>query len=165
MAEAKPFEVGGVRFSALRRQHPIPHWVLRVEESGEVFEAGAGGISTESVPKMKASIEELLERVSKNDVADFRRRLGLPNDGVMEIRMKSIDAEPGWLLRLMELGCQATYNHGPFGRTNWLVKKDGEAIKVVQGKHTVQTTRVDQPTDKQREIAAALASVGIATVS
>lgn len=165
MAEAQAFEVGGVAFSALRRQVPRPHWVLRIEENGEVLEAGAGGISTESVPKMKASVEELLARVSKNHVADFRRRFGLPNEGVMEIRMKSLStAEAGWLLKLEALGCKATYNHGPFGRTNWLVKKDGAAIEVVQGKHSAQTTRIDYPTETQRQIAAALATAGIATV-
>lgn len=78
MAAEKSFEIGGVKFTALRRQNPIPHWVVRTDENGVVFEPGAGGISTESVPRMQASINELLVRVSKNDVADFRRRFGLP---------------------------------------------------------------------------------------
>lgn len=78
MANEKTFEIGGIKFTALRRQLPIPHWVFRLEETGEVFGPGSGGISNESVPKMQASIQELLERVSKNDVNDFRKRFGLP---------------------------------------------------------------------------------------
>lgn len=78
----KPFEVAGVKFSAIRKLTPIPHWLLRTDDNGVVFESGAGGISNESVPKMKASVEELLTRVSKGDVADFRRRFGLtPEQG------------------------------------------------------------------------------------
>lgn len=79
MVAEKSFEVGGVKFSALRRQAPILHWVLRIDETGEVLEPGAGGISTESVPKMQASLQELLDRISKGDVADFRRRMGIPS--------------------------------------------------------------------------------------
>lgn len=78
MANEKSFEVGGLQFTAIRKQIPVLHWVIRIDENGEVLEAGAGGISTESVPKMQASVHELFERVSKNDVADFRRRFGLP---------------------------------------------------------------------------------------
>lgn len=74
----KSFEVAGVKFSAIRKLAPVPHWLLRTDENGAVFEVGAGGISNESVPKMKSSVEELLTRVSKGDVADFRRRFGLP---------------------------------------------------------------------------------------
>lgn len=77
MANEKSFEIGGVKFSAIRKHFPISHWVIRTDENGVVFEPGAGGISTESVPKMMNSVQELLERVSKNDVADFRRRFGL----------------------------------------------------------------------------------------
>lgn len=73
----KTFEVAGVKFSAIRKTTPIPHWLLRTNENGVVFESGAGGISNESVPMMKASVEELLTRVSKGDVADFRKRFGL----------------------------------------------------------------------------------------
>ncbi|MDT8992708.1 hypothetical protein RQP54_17685 [Curvibacter sp. APW13] len=73
----KQFEVGGVKFSAVRFDRPIPHWRVRTDENGVVFEAGAGGISNVSVPKMQASLQELLDRVSGGDVADFRRRLSL----------------------------------------------------------------------------------------
>lgn len=78
MTNEKSFEVGSLQFTAIRKQIPIAHWVIRIDENGEVLEAGAGGISTESVPKMQASVQELFERVSKNDTADFRRRFGLP---------------------------------------------------------------------------------------
>lgn len=78
MLEEKSFEIGEIQFTAIRRQRPIPHWVFRLDETQEVFDSGAGGISNESVPKMQASILELFERISKKDVADFRKRFGLP---------------------------------------------------------------------------------------
>lgn len=79
MADEKSFEIGGIKFSALRRQHPIPHWVFRLDETGVVYDPGTGGISNVSVPKMQASIQELFERVSKKDLTDFRKRFGLPS--------------------------------------------------------------------------------------
>jgi hypothetical protein len=78
MSTNNVFTIGEIEFSAIRRTTPTPHWTVRINESGEDLEPGAGGISTKSVPKMMASIEELLERVSKGDVADFRKRFGLP---------------------------------------------------------------------------------------
>lgn len=78
MTSEKSFEIGSIKFTALRQQRPVPHWVFRLDETGEVFGSGTGGISNESVPKMQTSIRELFERVSKNDVADFRKRFGLP---------------------------------------------------------------------------------------
>lgn len=78
MANEKSFEVGGLQFTAIRQQRPIQHWVIRIDESGEVLQAGAGGISTESVPKMQTSVQELFDRVSKKDESDFRKRFGLP---------------------------------------------------------------------------------------
>lgn len=85
-------------------------------------------------------------------------------DPVLRIRMRPNDARPGWLVSLGELGCKATYNHRPFGRTAWLVTKDDEAIEVVQAKSIFWMTKIDKPTAKQREIAAALATTGIAVV-
>lgn len=76
-AQEKSFEVADIKFSAVRKMKPIPHWLLRIDETGEVLESGAGGISNVSVPKMITSVEELFSRVSKSDVADFRRRFGL----------------------------------------------------------------------------------------
>lgn len=78
MATEKYFEVGSVKFAAVRTEFPRPHWCFRLEETGEVYGSGTGGISNESVPKMKSDIEVLLDRVSKGDIADFRRRFGLP---------------------------------------------------------------------------------------
>lgn len=78
MTSEKSFEIGGITFTALRRQAPVPHWVFRLDETGEVFEPGTGGISNESVPKMQASIQYLFERISKSDTGDFRDRFGLP---------------------------------------------------------------------------------------
>lgn len=75
---SRQFQIEGIRFSAVRTLFPIPHWLLRTDENGVVFESGAGGISNESVPKMQTSLEYLLSRVSKGDVQDFRRRMGLP---------------------------------------------------------------------------------------
>jgi hypothetical protein len=80
-ASEKTFEVGGVQFAAVRHNLPRPHWRLRVQESGEEYEPGAGGISTESVPKMRANIEEMFQRVSKGDLVDFRARFNLPEPG------------------------------------------------------------------------------------
>jgi hypothetical protein len=76
--QIQTFEVAGVPFAAVRKSFPRPHWLLQTTENNSTFEAGAGGISNVSVPKMKASVEELLHRVSHGDVADFRKRLGLP---------------------------------------------------------------------------------------
>lgn len=77
----KTFEVGGVAFAAVRTMLPRPHWRLRVQESGELYEAGMGGISTESVPKMQADVEELFRRVSNGDQVDFRACFNLPEPG------------------------------------------------------------------------------------
>jgi len=74
----RAFEVGSIQFTAIRKMHPRPHWVARIEETGEILTSGVAGISNESVPKMIGSIQELLDRVSKGDVADFRRGFGLP---------------------------------------------------------------------------------------
>lgn len=83
----------------------------------------------------------------------------------MEIRMKSSDSQGGWLNRVLEAGCKASWRPVAFGRTEWLIKKDGETIRVLQGKNTGLTTKIDNPTEKQREIAAALAAAEIAVVS
>jgi len=76
--QIQPFEVAGVAFTAERQLKPRPHWLLRTTENGVLFQAGSGGISNVSVPKMKADVEELLHRISRGDVADFRKRFGLP---------------------------------------------------------------------------------------
>lgn len=78
MSNVKTFEVAGVKFAAVRTLVPRPHWCFRLEETGEVFGSGTGGISNESVPKMQADVQELFDRISKGDIADFRRRFGLP---------------------------------------------------------------------------------------
>lgn len=77
----KPFEVGGLKFSAVRMRAPSPHWRLRIVESGEVMEAGTGSISNESVPKMQASVEEIFRRASKGDPIAFRAMFNLPEPG------------------------------------------------------------------------------------
>lgn len=74
----KEFQVGGVKFEAVRTEFPRPHWLVRLVETGEVLQSGSGGISNVSVPKMHADIQDLLDRVSKGDIADFRRRFNLP---------------------------------------------------------------------------------------
>lgn len=78
MTNEKSFEIGSIKFTALRQQFPRPHWLFRLDETGEVFGPGTGGISNESVPKMQASIQELLDLISKGDTNDFRKRFGLP---------------------------------------------------------------------------------------
>ena len=72
-----PFEVAGVKFTAIRYETPSPHWRLRTDENGHVLNAGAGFISNLSIPKMQASLQKLFDETSKGDVADFRNRLGL----------------------------------------------------------------------------------------
>lgn len=79
--------------------------------------------------------------------------------------MKPNDSRPGWLNCVLDLGCKTTYSPAPLGRTEWLIKKDGQAIKVLQGKNTSLTTKIDNPTDKQRGIAALLVTAGIAVVT
>lgn len=78
MAIEKKFEIGGIKFAAVRTESPRPHWRFRLEETSEVFGPGTGGISNASVPKMQSSIQHLFDRISKGDIADFRRRFGLP---------------------------------------------------------------------------------------
>jgi hypothetical protein len=88
MSKPKRFTVGGVRFTAIRFERPRPHWRCRIDETAEVLQAGAGGISTESVPKMQASLTELLERVSKGDAKEFRRRFDL--EGMPPLRASAL---------------------------------------------------------------------------
>lgn len=83
----------------------------------------------------------------------------------MRVTMKPNDSKHGWLTRLTEMGCKATYNHGPFGRTHWLIKKDAEAVEISQGKNSSLTTKIGNPTPKQREIAQCLVVSGIVTVT
>lgn len=78
MTKHVQFEIGSVKFSAIRKTFPIPHWVFRTDENGVEYGPGTGGISNKSVPQMKASIQELLDRISKGDTADFRKRMSLP---------------------------------------------------------------------------------------
>lgn len=92
MAKEVSFEVGGIQFTAIRREFPRPHWVFRTDENGIVYEAGTGGISNESVPKMQQSIQELLDRVSKGDVCDFRKRMSLPEVDSKQIVVGAITA-------------------------------------------------------------------------
>lgn len=73
-----PFEVAGTAFSAVRFEHPRPHWRLKIEETGKILDPGTGGISSESRPKMMQDLEYLLARISNGDAADFRKRWGLP---------------------------------------------------------------------------------------
>ncbi|TBR71607.1 MAG: hypothetical protein EPN64_19290 [Burkholderiaceae bacterium] len=77
-----PFEVGDTAFAAVQFDDPrVPgekYWRLKIVETGEIFESGTGGISGTSRPKMVQDMEYLLERVSKGDTCDFRKRWGLP---------------------------------------------------------------------------------------
>lgn len=93
MAKEVSFEVGGIRFSAIRREFPRPHWVFRTDENGIVYDAGTGGISNESVPKMQQSLQELLDRISKGDVRDFRKRMSLPEVDSKQIVVGTITAK------------------------------------------------------------------------
>ncbi|ABO60311.1 hypothetical protein LA345_37425 (plasmid) [Burkholderia vietnamiensis] len=77
----KGFEVGGVKFSAVRTMTPRPHWRLKVLESGEIYEGGTAGISNVSVPKMQADVEELFRRASNSDPIQFRAHLNLAEAG------------------------------------------------------------------------------------
>lgn len=72
----KAFTVRGVDFEAVRFMVPIPHWRLKILETGEVWEPGTGGVKGDSVPKLIASVEDLASR-SKTD-AEWRFNLGLP---------------------------------------------------------------------------------------
>lgn len=78
MANEVAFVIGGIRFTAIRRTHPLPHWAFRTDENGVIHDAGTGGVTGVSVPKMKSCLQELFDRISKGDTADFRKRWGLP---------------------------------------------------------------------------------------
>lgn len=71
------FEVGGVCFEAVRTMRPRPHWRVKIVETGEVWEAGAAGVSNQSKPKMQADLQYLFERCAKREQGEFRRQLGL----------------------------------------------------------------------------------------
>lgn len=77
-----PFEVGETAFAAVPFEDPRTpdkvFWRLKIVETGEVLGTGTGGISNESRPKMVQDLEYLLERISKGNTADFRKRWGLP---------------------------------------------------------------------------------------
>jgi len=79
MQKEWPFEVAGTALAAVRFDRPLAHWRLKIVETGEVLEAGAGGFKTGSRPKMKQSVEDFFERICKGDPADFRKRMGLPS--------------------------------------------------------------------------------------
>jgi len=66
--KTKSFTVGGHEFQANRHQHPIPHWRVQTP-SGEEWSPGTAGISTESVPKMKADLEYLLSKIGEERFA------------------------------------------------------------------------------------------------
>ncbi|MFH1984767.1 MAG: hypothetical protein ABIL58_23245 [Pseudomonadota bacterium] len=70
------FEVGGIKFTAIRKETPRKHWVLRIDETGEEFGPGTGGISNESRPKMQADLEYAFKRTG-NDENEWRRQWGL----------------------------------------------------------------------------------------
>lgn len=72
------FSIGETHFAAIQIKKRTTYWVLHLAETGVVHEPGMGGISNDSVPKMKASIQRLLDDVSKGDVKDFRARFGMP---------------------------------------------------------------------------------------
>lgn len=99
------FTIGTIAFGAIRTQKLRPHWLLHLLETGEVYGPGVGGISNESVPKMQASVQELLDRVSKGDVNDFRKRFGLPETAVTQ-RPRVMVFDYGYAGTATELGFQ-----------------------------------------------------------
>lgn len=83
----------------------------------------------------------------------------------MNIRLKCRNAEPsGWLRHVLLRGCKASSGIAPFGKVIWLIKKDGEAIKITQGMDSAPITTIESPTEKQREIASILEAAGIAAI-
>ena len=62
---ANTFEVAGLSFEAIRFERPRSHWRVK-DPSGEIWEAGAAGISGESRPKMKADLEYTCKRIGKD---------------------------------------------------------------------------------------------------
>jgi len=70
MQKTKTFTVEGVTFEAVRYQIPIPHWRLRLP-TGEILNPGTSGLSSESVPKMKADMEYLVKRFGKAQLRGF----------------------------------------------------------------------------------------------
>lgn len=78
MNKEKSFLVANTKFTAVRKVTPIPHWLVRIDETGEVLQSGTAGISNESLPKMIESMEYLFSRIGKGNVNTFRKGWGLP---------------------------------------------------------------------------------------
>lgn len=76
----------------------------------------------------------------------------------IKIRMKPSDFSGGWVAKMMESGFKVTSGSLPFGRTAYIIKKNGEHIKVAQGMSTALSTVIEKPTPTQLEIIAALRS-------
>lgn len=74
----KPFVVGGVKFTAIRKTGPRPCWMLKIDESGQIFDPANGvWFKHDTVPTMIADIEETFKRSSGGDEAAWRRSLGI----------------------------------------------------------------------------------------
>ncbi|MBI6727126.1 hypothetical protein YA0089_26290 [Pseudomonas viridiflava] len=68
------FTVGGIDFECVRELTPIPHWRLKIVETGYVFEAGCFP-KNKSKPALKGEVEYAFERAKT--VEEFRRRLAI----------------------------------------------------------------------------------------
>lgn len=78
--------------------------------------------------------------------------------------MKSIETTMGWLVRLTESGCKATYRNGLFGRIHWLVKNGKDTVDIVQGISSAVKTEILNPARGQFEIVKKLIKIGVCKI-
>ena len=55
--------IGDIEFTAIRATRPIPHWKLRIDPTGEVWDSGVAGIDGSTRPKLWASLKDLFRHI------------------------------------------------------------------------------------------------------
>jgi hypothetical protein len=122
----KKFTVGGIDFTAVRFQTPRPHWRFKIDEIGEVYEVGTGGVASDSVPKMISSLEDMFNRLAKGDVDEWRKQWELPvNSGAG--KNGTFSAGDTVYFKLASSGEWAEANYrGPLGEDQVVVVYKGQ---------------------------------------
>lgn len=149
-----PFVVAGTAFAAVRYDHPRirdqHYWRLKIVESGEILEAGAGGISTESRPKMVADMEDLLVRAAKGDFDMFRDQFRLPpRPGRVVASCERAGIDPGEGIQGLREKFQAELESAP----KWLYHNDAgflafaDQVMDKRAKHQPAQQEVSAPED------------------
>lgn len=81
---------------------------------------------------------------------------------MIALRILPQNATAGWLCRLVDLGANARYRHGPFGRLVWLLSHNGETMKFSQGQDTALNFRLPDASPAQHQMADLLVQAGVA---